>query len=221
MTMFEIPLFPLNTVLFPGTPLQLHIFEERYKSLVSYCRKANSPFGVVLIQKGAEAFGPMAEPYSIGCTAQITHIQPLGQGRMNIIALGLERFRILTTRSNLPYLVGIVEPIPIDPQGTEALDLAAKAIQPWFERYISQMNRVEGGELKLPDSVSDPLSFAYISAMLLQIPAKEKQDLLEIDDPLILIETLQGTYRREVALIRVLLQTVIVEQGDGISFSRN
>jgi uncharacterized protein len=219
--MFEIPLFPLNTVLFPGTPLHLHIFEERYKRMVSYCRKTNSPFGVVLIQKGTEAYGPVAEPFSIGCTAQIAHIQPLDQGRMNIIAIGLERFRIVTTRSDLPYLVGIVETLPIDPQDTGGLKNVVREIQPWFERYIVQLSKIQGADFSLPELVSDPLSFAYLAAMLLQIPAEEKQDMLEINSPTLLFDILQRVYRREVALVKVLFENKSIEQGDGITFSRN
>jgi Lon protease-like protein len=219
--MFEIPLFPLNTVLFPGTPLHLHIFEERYKRMVSYCRKTNSPFGVVLIQRGAEAYGPIAEPFSIGCTAQIAHIQPLEQGQMNIIAIGLERFRILTTRSDLPYLVGIVETIPIDQQVKKGLNLVVKDFQPWFERYLSQLSKIEGTEISLPEIVSDSLSFAYLAAMLLQIPAEEKQDMLEIDNPRLLLDNLKRVYRREVALLNFLLQNKGFQNENNISFSSN
>lgn len=219
--MYEIPLFPLNSVLFPGTPLYLHIFEERYKRMVAYCRKTNSPFGVVLIHKGVEALGPIAEPYSIGCTAQIAHVQPLEQGRMNIIAMGLERFRILTTKSDMPYLVGIVETIPIDPPSAKSLKAAVNTFRPWFERYISQLSKIEGEKFNLPDLVPDPLSFTYLSAMLLQIPMEEKQNLLEMDDPLLLIETLKRTYRREVAFLNAMLRTDDTGMEEGISFSRN
>lgn len=219
--MFEIPLFPLNSVLFPGTPLYLHIFEERYKRMVSYCRKTNSPFGVVLISKGLEAFGPIAQSFTVGCTAKIAHIQPLEQGRMNIIAMGIERIRVLTTKSDLPYLVGIVETIPIDPQNQEQLSTAANAVRPWFERYISQLSKIEGEKFTLPDIVPDPLSFAYLSAMLLQIPPEEKQKMLEINNPLRLIETLLQAYRREVALLKAMLQTTYEGDGEGISFSKN
>jgi hypothetical protein len=83
------------------------------------------------------------------------------------------------------------------------------------------MSKIEGEEVQLPELVSDPLTYAYITAMLLQIPAEEKQVLLEINDPLALIEKLQRTYQREVALLKVLLQSVAIELGEGISFSKN
>ena len=70
--MFELPLFPLNIVLFPGMPLSLHIFEDRYKLLIGKCLQERQPFGVVLIKKGIEALGPLAEPHHIGCTAFVS-----------------------------------------------------------------------------------------------------------------------------------------------------
>lgn len=189
--------------------------------MIAYCRKTNSPFGVVLIHKGFEALGPIAEPYSIGCTAQIAQVQPLEQGRMNIIAMGMERFRILTTKSDMPYLVGIVESIPIDPPSAVSLKAAAKSFRPWFERYISELSKIEGEKFNLPDLVPDPLSFAYLSAMLLQIPLEEKQSMLEMDDPLLLIEMLKRTYRREVAFLNAMLRSDDIGLEEGVSFSRN
>ena len=86
--MFELPLFPLNTVLFPGMPLPLHIFEDRYKQMINNCLEEKEPFGVVLIRNGKEALGPLAQPHSIGCTARIVEVQKLSDGRMNITSVG-------------------------------------------------------------------------------------------------------------------------------------
>ena len=106
--MFELPLFPLNTVLFPGMPINLHIFEPRYKLMIEQCIQNDEPFGVVLIHKGTEASGPLAEPHPIGCTAQITQVERLDDGRMNILAVGGERFQIRSLNLFEPYLVGTV-----------------------------------------------------------------------------------------------------------------
>src|SRR5512147_2655499 len=93
-SMYELPLFPLNTVLFPGMPISLHIFEPRYKLMIEQCIQIAQPFGVVLIREGVEALGPSAEPHQIGCSAQITQVERLEDGRMNIVAVGVERFQI-------------------------------------------------------------------------------------------------------------------------------
>ena len=106
--MVELPLFPLHTVLFPGMPLPLHIFESRYKQMIDYCLKENSTFGVSLIHRGSEAFGPLAEPHKIGCTARIIEVQPLDDGRLNIVTVGERRFRIHSLNFDMPYLLGKV-----------------------------------------------------------------------------------------------------------------
>src|SRR5438046_1437349 len=88
-----LPLFPLNTVLFPGMPLRLHIFEERYRLMIGECVERKQPFGVVLIKAGREV-GEPAEPRGVGTTALIAAMSRMDDGRMNLVAVGQERFRI-------------------------------------------------------------------------------------------------------------------------------
>ena len=82
------PLFPLGLVLYPEEELPLHIFESRYKQMIEHCLAEEKQFGVVLIRRGSEALGPLAEPHSIGCTARILEVQPLDEGRMQITTIG-------------------------------------------------------------------------------------------------------------------------------------
>ena len=107
--MYMLPLFPLNTVLFPGTPISLHIFEPRYREMVHTCLEDQRAFGVVLIQQGQEALPGQAEPYPVGCTARIVHSEKLDDGRYNLTAVGEERFRIRRLDNSKPYLQGWVE----------------------------------------------------------------------------------------------------------------
>ena len=83
----NLPLFPLNTVLFPGMVLPLHIFEERYKLMMNRCLEQERPFGVVLIREGAEV-GEQAVPYDVGTTSVIAGVTRYDDGRMNIVSLG-------------------------------------------------------------------------------------------------------------------------------------
>ena len=92
----ELPLFPLNSVLFPGATLPLHIFEERYKLMIGRCLQSGSPFGVLLIRSGNEV-GEATEPFEVGTTARIVRVQHLDEGRMNLVCLGEQRFRLLGT----------------------------------------------------------------------------------------------------------------------------
>ncbi len=134
--MYELPLFPLNTVLFPGMPISLHIFEPRYKLMVEECLQSSQPFGVVLIRDGVEALGPLAEPHMVGCTAQITQIERLEDGRLNIIAIGVDRFHIRSLSHDKPYLVGVVETFPLDHGDPESVETAGERLRPWVERYL-------------------------------------------------------------------------------------
>lgn len=83
----KLPLFPLNTVLFPGMALRLHIFEPRYRLMVADCLANGGLFGVVLIRSGREV-GEPAVPHSVGTTAHISGAERLPDGRLNIEVFG-------------------------------------------------------------------------------------------------------------------------------------
>jgi Lon protease-like protein len=92
-----LPLFPLNTVLFPGGVLPLKVFEARYIDMVRECLKRETPFGVVRIKSGQEV-GLAAEPAAVGCLANIMHWDMQDLGILLLRTQGGERFRIVETR---------------------------------------------------------------------------------------------------------------------------
>lgn len=205
--MFELALFPLETVLFPGTPIHLHIFEPRYRQMIHTCIETGRPFGVVMIRRGVEAGATLAEPYRVGCTARIIHLQPLEDGRMNLVALGDERFQIHSLRHDQPYLTGMVEIDLIEHPRTLHLLQAMRSLRPAMLRYLALLHAaepevVEIGELELPE---DPLASLYMMAALLQIPAREKQPLLEARDSQDLLAHIQRLLGREIALLQHIL----------------
>lgn len=204
--MYEIPLFPLNTVLFPGMPISLHIFEERYRDMINDCIENQEPFGVVLIREGNEALGPLADPHDVGCTAQITQVERLPDGRMNIMAVGMDRFQIVSLKYDRPYLVGEVEPTPIPEEESPLLSVAGQRLRPWVERYLGVLSQVaddmDFDPLRLPN---DPLALAYLAAALVQIPADQKQSLLAHEEAAPLLTDIRAIYRREVALLDVMV----------------
>lgn len=217
--MIELPLFPLNTVLFPGMPIGLHIFEDRYKLMIDKCVQERQPFGVVLIKSGTEALGPVAEPYPVGCIAYVTQVQRLEQGRMNIGAMGHERFQILEFDDSRPYLVGQVEKYPLHEGEPEAIKRAAQRLRPWVIRYLEAIPQDDDEEeLDFQQVSDDPIPLAYLAATLLQIPPDEKQSFLATKDASTLLGELRAIYRREVALMKSMLEQVVEDQG---SFSLN
>ena len=101
----QLRLFPLNTVLFPGAVLNLHVFEERYRRMIAECLDAHEAFGVVLIREGGEAGDPDVTPHEIGTTAEISEVTPLPAGRYYVSTTGKRRFRIDRIVSREPYLL--------------------------------------------------------------------------------------------------------------------
>src|SRR5918998_1277732 len=97
-SIFNVPLFPLSTALFRRMPLPLHIFEERYKALIKDLGRWDNRFCVALIREGTEV-GDHADPYLFGCLAEIVNLRPLADGKYNLVALGVERVRILSIDS--------------------------------------------------------------------------------------------------------------------------
>jgi Lon protease-like protein len=211
--MYELPLFPLNTVLFPGMPLHLHIFEERYKLMIGRCIEEEEPFGVVLIQKGLEALGPVAMPHAIGCTARIVQVEKLAGGRMNIAAVGQDRFQTVSLDRRQPYLQAQVEPFPLLEPAAEAAAESARRLQPWVVRYMEVLSEVDGVDLDSAELPDDPASFAYLAATLLQVPVGQKQGLLAMAGLGDMLEVLRGLYRREMPVIRAMLAKQVVDQG--------
>ena len=175
----ELPLFPLNVVLFPGGILPLHIFEERYKLMIQLCLEHESPFGVVLIKDGAE-IGDPAEPYSIGTAAQILEIDRLDDGRMNLMTSGQYRFEILELQHNLPYLVGRVRvPSVPDITGNEDFEPIASEARELYQDYEALLSQLYF-EWELPEEIPEnPRHLAYQIGVRLHISLEEKQRLLE------------------------------------------
>jgi len=201
--MRELALFPLNTVLFPGVPLHLHIFEPRYRLMIRRCIEENQPFGVVLIRHGMEALGPLATPYEMGCSVRIIRQEPLSDGRMNIIVIGDERFKILKLDYAQPYLTATVECAPLEnPQALNVLrripHLSQSILQ--YARLLTQIDETVTNmePITLP---ADPLPLLYMAAGMLQLPAYEKQPLLESENTSQLLNQVSRLYKREIAML--------------------
>ncbi len=221
--MFELPLFPLNSVLFPGTLINLHIFKDRYKQMINLCLQTQQPFGVVLIAEGREAFGP-AQPHMVGCTAKIIRMQPLDQGRMDISAVGQERFEIQSLQHDRPYLVGLVELRPLVRDNDDLLIKASARLRPLVMQYVNILSRLENVQFNLPDLPADPVAFAYLAAAVLQqVPQTAKQDLLNSKRALDLYNTIHTLYQFEVTLLTRMAERAEnkAAPGSNISFSDN
>jgi Lon protease-like protein len=186
----ELPLFPLNVVLFPHAQLMLHVFEERYIEMMSHCIQNDAPFGIVLIRSGEEV-GDTAEPYLVGTVARITRTHTYHDGRLDIEVSGERRFRVRELDDALPYLVGKVEPLVEEemeetPRAVNIISKAREAGAEYIEKCLTGADfRV--ASIKLPD---DPVVLGFVLGGLLNIPNLEKQHLLETTDTLERLRTL-------------------------------
>jgi Lon protease-like protein len=210
MTISSMPLFPLNSVLFPGMPLTLHIFEERYKLMIGRCVAEKRPFGVLLLQQGTAEYKPGEQviPYLVGCSALITQVQPVGMGRMNILAIGQERFRVTAFDARQPYLQGDVEVVPFTapPLSPRVLALT-RQLNNLVEQYAHLLSQAENARLESFQLPSAPLALSFLAASLLKSELDVKQRLLEMTDSQAMLEQITRLYRKEVALTRLVTQS--------------
>ena len=175
----EIPLFPLGTVLFPGGPLPLRIFEARYIDLVRRCLRDGSGFGIVLIREGVEAGGP-ALTFDVGTYARIVDFSQQPDGLLGIRAAGERRFRILARRRERDGLnVADVEWLP--EEATQPLPEEFAELGPALEAILAQVGEPYAS---LERHLDDAAWVAGRLAEILPIPPGHKQHCLELDDPI-------------------------------------
>ena len=202
-----LPLFPLpNVVLFPNVFLPLHIFEQRYREMVSDALQADRLIGMVLLRPGWESDYEGCPPvYSIGCSGVITHVERLDDGRFNIVLRGVERFRIVEEERSRRYRRATVEPRP------------ECGLTP-HDREVVRNQRTKLESLLAPavgTSENDPRTTAAMSdedlvnalAQYLGLEPLEKQALIEQE----------GLRRRAESLVELLEMKIMMARTPGLS----
>jgi Lon protease-like protein len=174
----ELPLFPLHTVLLPGGPLQLQIFEPRYVDMVGRCMRTGTPFGVVRIIAGSEA-GTVSDTAATGTSARIIDFHTLSNGLLGLLCLGEHVFRLRSRRSQADGLVvGEVSwqaphaGVPVAPQFA-ALVTALREVLP----------RLPPTYAHIPRNFEDAEWVSYRLLELLPLTAEQRQHSLEAHDP--------------------------------------
>lgn len=196
----DLPLFPLGTVLFPHMPMQLHIFEERYREMMRDCQEQGTSFGVVGIRQGVEAGGPAA-PYGVGTLARLHLVEPLDDGRYNLVIVGTSRFRVTRIDVSRPYLVATVEYLPDARGGGSGLAPLAERVGQAFLQYaraLGDLADVAASSVELPD---DPELLSYLVSSSLQVETAHKQELLELDSAEARLRRCLTLLRREAVLL--------------------
>ncbi|WP_333984578.1 LON peptidase substrate-binding domain-containing protein [Ectopseudomonas khazarica] len=184
----NLPLFPLNTVLFPGCVLDLQVFEARYLDMISRCMKQGSGFGVVCIVEGEEVGEAASRFAAIGCEALVRDFQQRTNGLLGIRVEGGRRFRVERAQI-LPDQLTVaevhwLEEQPDSPLHGEHADLAA------LHAALAEHPLVAG--LEMAGVVSGQQQLANQLAYLLPLEPGQKLQLLQLDDPGLRLEQLHA-----------------------------
>ena len=199
----DIPLFPLDTVLFPGMELPLHIFEERYRRMIGACLKGDRRFGVLLERPVATGRDATAV-HSVGTSAIITRVDKQQDGGLDVQTAGVERFRVLHVLRTEPFSVGRVEPFPLEGTDSPAVGPQVKRIGELFVRYLRLVAETLGTVIRIQDVPRDACSLAYLIGIALQVSVEEKQGLLSsLTLPALLVREFSILSREEILLGRM------------------
>ncbi|MDX1253087.1 MAG: LON peptidase substrate-binding domain-containing protein [Gammaproteobacteria bacterium] len=175
----RIPLFALHTVLYPGGPLPLRIFEPRYLDMVSACLRQSSGFGVCLIRSGKEV-GMAAQTYEVGTLSTIVDWHMRHDGLLGVTVCGQQRFRIISEQVQPNQLtVADVELIPPEPE----VDVPAEYL-PLVDLLRQMIEQIGHHYSGIPKKFADASWTSCRLAELLPIPLVQKQHLLQLDNPL-------------------------------------
>lgn len=177
----ELPLFPLPVVLFPGTPVPLHIFEVRYRKMLEDIQARDNLFGLSYFDAAISGLD-MPPAGHVGCVADVRETQELTNGRSNILAVGLIRYRLEGYKeTSEPYLVGRVSFFEDEEEDAELLAPRAQHVMDLFlriARAVRVINDERAALPELPETEPEHLSFLVASAMELELSVK--QELLEL-----------------------------------------
>ena len=183
----ELPLFPLGTVLLPGGPLALRVFEPRYVDMVARCLRGDNRFGVVAIREGAEVGA--ATPYEVGTSAEIVDWQEEG-GLLMIVAHGRDAFRVSQTRRQDDGLyVGTVE--WLEPLPPVELPSVYAPLAVLLRQLVDSLPLYRALPLKFDDAV-------WVGSRLIELlplPLPRKQALLEVQEAVARLEQLAAVLR--------------------------
>ena len=186
----EIPIFPLNTVLYPEGALPLKVFEQRYIEMTKSCLRDKLPFGVCLIREGREV-GTAAVPEAVGCLAAIEHWDMPQLGVFHLVARGGERFRILDMRVAANHLIwATVEPIAAD-SGAETVDGLCRQV------LAAIIEKVGAERFPTPARLDDAAWVGFRLAEVLPLDLREKQELLEMSDAGARLQRLRGLLEQQ------------------------
>ena len=179
---FEIPLFPLSVVLFPGMQLPLHIFEPRYRLMAARALQGDRCFGIALLVEGREGQAGTV-PARVGCSAEIVDSTRFPDGRLNLMTVGRRRFQILQMREQDGYLIGTCEWLDDVPEVSGEVADLARRVRGLLGTYLASLARNANLSPRDLDDLDVPSEAGALSmwvAAIITLSNEQKQDLLEM-----------------------------------------
>lgn len=189
----ELPVFPLPVVLFPGVPLPLHIFEPRYRQMLTDVSLSNNLFCVAYFDPSTSE-NDVPPAGHVGCVAEVTETQTFPDGRSNILTLGVIRYRIESyVERGDPYLLARVSYFEDDDEDQSIVAESARDVAETFTRIAQAVRTLNDERANLPDiSDTEPQRLSFLVAAAMEIDADVKQELLELTSTSVRLERLRG-----------------------------
>ena len=204
-----LPVFPLNTVVFPGVTVPLHVFEDRYRALVHHLLtisdKPQRLFGIVAIREGYEVGAHGVQSlHRVGCVVQMTSVLPHADGRFDIEVVGRHRMRLDSLDTSGTYLVGEVEQLTEEPPAGPDAVPEAQRTRETFELYRRRLGDLRGGEVLDVELPQDPTFLSYTLAATCLLNLQERQALLEAESALDRLLMLRHALLEEMRAMRAV-----------------
>ena len=204
------PLFPLGTVLYPGLVLPLHIFEERYRQMVTDLLAGPEPqrFGVVAIRRGRETgVDGVSALFEVGCTATVREVKRHDDGRFDLVTVGTRRFRLVRLDRSRPYLRGEIDLLAEETGDEAAAMLAAQAVRRTFREYLDALATHGAARVHVPELPDEPVLLSYLVAASMIIDLSDRQVLLAEPDALRRLAAERALLAKETAMLRTITST--------------
>ena len=214
---FLLPVFPLAIVLVPGELMPLHIFEERYKSLMREALEGSRRFGLSFVERAEVGVDSVPAIGSVGCEAQITAVVPVGDGRLNLLSVGERRYRILAIDQTEPFVVARVERFGDEPSDNPDLGRLAERVRSAFARLAAAAKTLSGESLDVspPDLDVGPEMVSFLVAANIALDNDVKREMLEMTDTAHRLDMLDERLHRMVEVLEYRAEMAARSKSNG------
>jgi Lon protease-like protein len=204
--MDPLPMFPLNSVMFPGVSIPLRVFEDRYRALVHHLLRVPDPtdrvFGTVAIREGYEVGDHGAQSlYKVGCRVRMTDVEPRPDGTFDLVAVGLDRIELERLDTTGSFPLGHVSARP-EHGATVAAEVVEQA-RAVFTAYRVALTAIRSDPYPAP-LPQDPTYLSWTLAAVAPLPMPDRQSLLEAEDAGLRLQLVTDLLRTELRAMNVI-----------------